>query len=208
MEAPKDRLGVTAADLATLAPGRWLNDQVINCFMAIINRRSVPTAGTAAHAGADTPGADPPANARPVHAFNSFLFSKFCQHGFDGVKRWTKKVDLLSKELLLVPVNVGNEHWVLLAADLKRKRISCYDSLGGRHKKKVGQLRAYLASELRARGKDASLEGWVDEPTVRGIPQQTNGVDCGVFVCKFADVLSRSQPLQFPAKDMLSRYRK
>lgn len=29
------------------------------------------------------------------------------------------------------------------------------------------------------------------------IPQQNNGSDCGVFVCKFADFISRDKPIIF-----------
>lgn len=29
------------------------------------------------------------------------------------------------------------------------------------------------------------------------IPQQSNGNDCGVFVCKFADFISRDKPIIF-----------
>jgi sentrin-specific protease 1 len=36
----------------------------------------------------------------------------------------------------------------------------------------------------------------------KGIPQQKNGYDCGVFVCMFAEYLSRNESFDFDQKHM------
>ena len=44
---------------------------------------------------------------------------------------WTKKVDVFSQDLLLIPINHNNLHWCLAAVDMHRKIISYYDSMLG-----------------------------------------------------------------------------
>ena len=43
------------------------------------------------------------------------------------MKRWTRKVDIFSFDLILVPVHLGM-HWCLATIDLKRKAVFYYDS--------------------------------------------------------------------------------
>lgn len=40
------------------------------------------------------------------------------------------KVDLSMYEWLLQPVNINKNHWALLAANVKQKKISLLDSMG------------------------------------------------------------------------------
>ena len=47
-----------------------------------------------------------------VHAFNTFFFTKLKTAGYQAVKRWTKKVDVFSVDILLVPIHLG-VHWCL-----------------------------------------------------------------------------------------------
>ncbi|MEQ2315934.1 Sentrin-specific protease 5, partial [Ameca splendens] len=66
---------------------------------------------------------------RKVHFFNSFFYKQLVAKGYDGVKRWTKKVDLFSKWLLLIPIHL-EIHWSLIAVTMATKTISYYDSQG------------------------------------------------------------------------------
>lgn len=52
-----------------------------------------------------------------VHAFNTFFFTKLKTAGYQAVKRWTKKVDVFSVDLLLVPIHLG-VHWCLAVSAL------------------------------------------------------------------------------------------
>ena len=63
-------------------------------------------------------------------------------------------------------------------------------------------LRRYLEDEHRRKHKAAWDDaGWGDDhtwrPKVHGTPEQTNGWDCGVFMCKTADYLSQGAKLDF-----------
>lgn len=62
-----------------------------------------------------------------VHAFNTFFFTKLKTAGYQAVKRWTKKVDIFSVDLLLVPIHLG-VHWCLaVSASIGKKKSSIWD---------------------------------------------------------------------------------
>ena len=47
-----------------------------------------------------------------VHAFNTFFYPKLMSAGHAGVRRWTRKMDVLAVDYILVPVHLGM-HWCL-----------------------------------------------------------------------------------------------
>lgn len=46
------------------------------------------------------------------YAFSSFFYPKLMNYNYQMVKRWTKKVDIFSYDIILVPVHLGL-HWTL-----------------------------------------------------------------------------------------------
>uniref|UniRef100_A0A3Q1F983 SUMO specific peptidase 5 n=1 Tax=Acanthochromis polyacanthus TaxID=80966 RepID=A0A3Q1F983_9TELE len=162
---------LTLDDLLTLADQNWLNDQVMNMYGELIMESS--------H--------------HKVHYLNSFFHRQLMTKGYDGVKRWTKQVDLFSKSLLLVPVHL-EVHWCLVTADIAKKKICLYDSQGNALQK-VNILK-YLMTEAREKQQIAFENGWVK------IPQQTNENDCGVFVLEYSRCLALTRPLQFSQNDI------
>ncbi|KAK6302372.1 hypothetical protein J4Q44_G00267270 [Coregonus suidteri] len=147
---------LTLEDLSTLDHQNWLNDQVMNMYGELIME-------SAQH---------------KVHFFNSFFHRQLMTKGYEGVKRWTKKVDLFSKALLLVPIHL-EIHWCLVTVDTASKRIHLYDSQGIVFKEAAENV----LSEYR-------------------FPQQTNENDCGVFVLEYCRCLALGKPLQFSQGDM------
>uniref|UniRef100_A0A8D0L359 SUMO specific peptidase 1 n=1 Tax=Sphenodon punctatus TaxID=8508 RepID=A0A8D0L359_SPHPU len=106
------RLTITRKDIQTLNNLNWLNDEIINFYMNLLMERSKQN-------GLPT-----------VHAFNTFFFTKLKTAGYQAVKRWTKKVDVFSVDILLVPIHLG-VHWCLAVVDFRKKTITYYDSMGG-----------------------------------------------------------------------------
>ncbi|XP_067897783.1 sentrin-specific protease 5-like [Heterodontus francisci] len=165
-------------DLATLYGENWLNDQVINMYGELI-MDAVPD---------------------KVHFFNSFFYKQLQTKGYNGVKRWTKKVDLFSKALLLIPIHL-EIHWSLLTVDLPNRKICLYDSQGIHFNSCVQNILKYLKTEAGERNRPAFLEGWKAFATTC-IPQQKNDSDCGVFVLQYCKCLALGRPFQFSQKDM------
>ncbi|PHT30032.1 hypothetical protein CQW23_30421 [Capsicum baccatum] len=118
-----------------------------------------------------------------------------------------------------VPINWGKEfHWVLAVIVLKERLIRVYDSLSSKRKKEppieIQKLAVMLPTYLSDNGfydkteqtDWPSLEAYKGKITqqtdlvneisfdvdyVQNIPQQaSNSLDCGVFVCAYAEILS------------------
>ena len=154
---------VTAKDMRKLKPSTWLNDEVINFYVIMINKRSkeaeeernkkakelangdsavaaaAPVAKAAKGGNKQTGkrasgknNVDPTAGREilKVHGFTSFFFNKLKTSGYEGVRRWTKKVDVFACDAVLMPVNLHDAHWVTACINLRLKRFEFYDSMG------------------------------------------------------------------------------
>ncbi|XP_053315408.1 sentrin-specific protease 5 [Spea bombifrons] len=165
-------------DLATLDGQNWLNDQVINMYGELI-MDAVPD---------------------KVHFLNSFFHRQLVTKGYNGVKRWTKKVDVFKKTLLLIPIHL-EVHWSLITVNIPNKLISFYDSQGIHFKFCVENIRKYLLTEAKEKNHPEFLSGWQTAVT-KCIPQQKNDSDCGVFVLQYCKCLALEQPFQFSQEDM------
>ncbi|KIL71119.1 hypothetical protein M378DRAFT_155985 [Amanita muscaria Koide BX008] len=191
---------VTDQDLNRLRPRQWLNDELINFYGALILARS--------EGCKENPG-DGIANGRRkplnVHYFSTFFWSKLRKEGYDKgrLAKWTKKIDLFSKDVVLIPVNHNNAHWTCAAINFRGKRIESYDSMGMAKDEIFKHLRAYLDAEHRNKKKKPfNFTGW-ENHAPEWTPQQENGYDCGVFTCQFLESLSRGEEsFIFTQKDM------
>jgi len=174
------RIPISSADITTLRRLNWLNDEVINFYMQMIVAR---------------------AEAGKIYAFNTFFYTQYKDNGFAKIKRWTKKVDLFTHELVLIPVHLGM-HWCLATINFLKKKVCYYDSMGGNNQQCVDLLLQYLREEHQAKkGAVLDTEDWSTE-IVQDIPQQMNGSDCGMFACKFAEYISRGAKITFTQDDM------
>ncbi|KAJ2662107.1 SUMO1 sentrin specific peptidase 1 [Coemansia sp. RSA 1200] len=177
---------VSAHDIATLGDGEWLNDEVINFYMQLITSRS-----SSATSGSGVP---------RCHAFNTFFFSTLQQGGYARVRRWTRRVALFEKDLVIVPVHLG-VHWCCAVIDFRARSIRYYDALGGDNADALALLMNYLKEESRDKRKsEFDDSGWT---TVcdKKIPRQQNGYDCGVFAITFAEYAARDAPFAFSQKN-------
>lgn len=150
-------------DVRTLRPGEWLNDEVVNFWMGLLQAREQP-AGL------------PP----KVHLCSSFFWAKFMEGGkpsFRRVQRWTTPerglgYSLLDCELVFVPINWENNHWVSCCINLRSERLEYFDSLGGYGRHVLENLAYYIEQEAEARGQALDTSNWqrVSAPC----PQQNN----------------------------------
>ncbi|XP_075964592.1 sentrin-specific protease 2 isoform X1 [Anarhichas minor] len=184
------KLRITQRDLATLQEGGWLNDEVINFYLSLVVERGSGEAAAAA--------------GLKIYSFSTFFFPKLRgggggqAGGHTAVKRWTKAVDLFLYDLILVPLHLG-VHWAMAVIDFKSKTVRSYDSMGQRHEDVCSLLLLYLREEHKAKkGRELDSPKWtVGSLRPAEIPQQKNGSDCGVFVCKYADYIAKGRPLTF-----------
>lgn len=176
-------LNITRRDLLTLAGLNWLNDEVINFYMNLIIER-----------GKDS-------SFPKAYAFNTFFYPKLIKDGHSSLRRWTRKVDIFSYDVIAVPIHLGM-HWCMSIIDLRTKTIKYFDSMGGSNSKCLKSLLNYLVEEHRDKKKsEFDTSGWKLE-NMKDIPQQMNGSDCGMFSCTFAEFLTRDAKITFSQEDM------
>lgn len=175
---------ITRADIATLRNSTWLNDEVVNFYFNLLKERS-----------------EKDSNLPKVHIFNTFFYPKIMKVGHSGVKRWTRKIDIFSYDLILIPIHLGM-HWCLAVIDFKNKEIVYYDSLRGNNPQCIMGLKKYLDDESKDKKKCAfNFDDW-KEIMPKSIPEQMNGCDCGVFACKYAEYRSRDAKFTFTQENM------
>ncbi|OQR77129.1 sentrin-specific protease 1-like [Tropilaelaps mercedesae] len=180
----KFKLRITRGDLRKLEGLNWLNDSIINFYFAMLADRSERNE-----------------NLPNVYSFSTFFYERLRLEGFKGVQRWTKRVDVFSKNILLIPVHL-DMHWCLAVIDFRRMTIEYYDSMGGDNDECLARLLHWVQEEsLDKRKVQFNTDGWVTANR-KDIPQQQNGCDCGMFACRFAEYVTRGAKINFTQKDM------
>eukprot|EP00510_Aplanochytrium_minuta_P003319 CAMPEP_0184006900 /NCGR_PEP_ID=MMETSP0954-20121128/990_1 /TAXON_ID=627963 /ORGANISM="Aplanochytrium sp, Strain PBS07" /LENGTH=288 /DNA_ID=CAMNT_0026285581 /DNA_START=692 /DNA_END=1558 /DNA_ORIENTATION=+ len=186
--------------LNCLAPGSWLNDEVINIFMKLLRAYSVENSNKNGNESFSQ-----------CYFFSSFfytqLYSGAKSYEYSKVRRWTKrgsgKCDIFSQRRVFVPHNVHNTHWCLGVIEIPEKRIVYYDSMGGRGSQFLSHLLQYLCDESSDKKKnELDSSQWELVSMGHSTPQQNNGYDCGVFTCVSAYYLSLGRSLSFKNSDM------
>ncbi|KAM3930227.1 sentrin-specific protease 5 isoform 2-T2 [Leptodactylus fuscus] len=165
-------------DLETLDHQKWINDQVVNMYGDLLMD----------------------AAPEKVHFFNTFFHKQLVTKGYEGVKRWTKKVDIFKKTLILIPIHLL-VHWVLVAVNIPNKTISFYDSQGVQDKNCTENIFKYLVTEASEKNHPEFFLGW-HTIIKKCIPQQKNDFDCGAFMLQYCKCLALEQPFLFSQEDM------
>jgi len=146
---------------------------------------------------------------RPSYFFNSFFMERLLmtnnKYSYGNVKRWTKFA-VFEQDKIVFPINIKNAHWTMAVIYIQRKEIHYYDSMSGSGKKWLDGLLNWLVDETK--GKKGQGQNKLDtrewrlvdcEPTV---PQQNNGLDCGVFAMMCADFISDDLPLDYTQENI------
>ncbi|XP_074045659.1 sentrin-specific protease 2 isoform X2 [Macrotis lagotis] len=179
------KLRITRGDIQTLKNCHWLNDEIINFYMNLLVERNKK-------------------QGLPVlHAFSTFFYPKLSAGGYQAVKRWTKGLDLFEQELVLVPIH-RRVHWSLVVIDVRKKTIRYLDSMGQKGHRICNLMLQYLQDESKTkRNRELNPAEWtLESAKPYEIPQQSNGSDCGMFACKYADFLSQDKPITFTQNQM------
>ncbi|KAI4466232.1 sentrin/sumo-specific protease [Holotrichia oblita] len=136
-----------------------------------------------------------------VYAMNTFFYPKVISGGQSSVRRWTRKVDIFSYDIIAIPIHLGM-HWCMSLIDFRKRRITYYDSMGSSNAKCLKALLAYLEDEhLDKKKSEFEVSDW-RLTNAKDIPQQMNGSDCGMFACTFAEVLTRDAEINFSQEHM------
>jgi len=185
---------LTMSDVLRLQPGVYLNDNLLDFYLQYLYLEKWDESLR-----------------KRVHLFNTFFFKKWIgnkqQKGevnldFDlrryrKVKKWTKTVDIFTKDFLVVPVNY-KLHWSLgivcfpgaVLDDNKTASRRCcilgFDSLARFRRGHFDEIKRYLNMAWSGRIESSVPQLPFTDKSCASIPVQTpsqsNGKDCGVFV--------------------------
>jgi len=190
-ESAKGAVLLTLSDVRRLQPGVYLNDNLLDFYMQYLFREKFDDSLR-----------------KRVHLFNTFFFKKWTQctqrntegsFEYDAsrytiVSKWTKNVDIFSKDFLVIPVN-HKLHWTLaivcfpgaVVENQDSKHHYCilgFDSLKMFRRSHFEEITKYLNMAWKNRAVKSvryapfSVKRCIPLET----PCQTNGADCGVFV--------------------------
>ena len=132
----------------------WMNDESINMFFELLRERgeryvaarlvsaASSAAGGRAPTAAATKGVVISASVIVPRCifFSSFFFVKLAGtlHGYQytNVKLWTRRLKpsiFSAFDLVLIPLHVDSNHWVLAVIDMRSRLIQYWDSLSAAH---------------------------------------------------------------------------
>lgn len=174
-----NKIDITAKTLRRLKGSTWLNDELVNASMSLLNDRDRRAAGGSSHR---------------VWCTNSFFFKKLCSRGYDGVRRWPQRAKVQiwgDLERIIIPIHLPG-HWVCVLVDLKALTLTLYDSMGSPGRRVMETIWEKFLQPCRRDmcGDELDRSKWSFLSPRRSVPQQNNGHDCGVFMVCFATCLT------------------
>uniref|UniRef100_A0A1A9WGD6 Ubiquitin-like protease family profile domain-containing protein n=1 Tax=Glossina brevipalpis TaxID=37001 RepID=A0A1A9WGD6_9MUSC len=166
-------LSIYLDDYLRLAPGRWLNDTLIE-FHGMWVREALPRE----------------VNER-IHIFSPFLYPELDREvpRWDILRRWTRKLNPLALGSLMISV-CTTKHWVLAIAcnpdlkDEKQRQILLLDSMKRPGIERIaGKIRKFIELEHGHRGTpELRITAKMLPLIAVEVLQQQNETDCGVSV--------------------------
>jgi sentrin-specific protease 1 len=119
---------------------------------------------------------------------------------YENIAKWSKKEDLLSFDLLLVPIFLSG-HWMLCTIDLTDKKVYLYDSLMCISSEEtaiqiLSNLKRFV--EEKERRKTGAIQTNLELQIMKDAPQQENGYDCGMFTILNARYLAEDMKPSYP----------
>lgn len=170
----------------------WLNNHVIDYYMELLKERSKEN------------------EKLPIlYAMECDFYHDLSKKNLFEAMKFTKTVYIFDCDLVLVPINISNNHWTLAVISMKEKAIKYYDSQLKTNDYCLDRLAMYLKNEKLKKEKiKYNMKGW-KLIHVKNIPRQPDSYNCGVFLCMYAEFIARNRPLtkdRFEKKDM-TRFR-
>jgi len=165
---------LTPHDHATLNPGQWLNDEVVNGFLAILEAHASVWWGP-----------------NVVVMVSSFFYPKLVkattgEAKAEVVRKYTSSfADSDSLTKLIIPLHLNANHWALAIVNFTTSTLTYLDSLNPPRAvtKKIKSRLEPLKSWVSTVWDD---DEWTLRVPTKPPPSQTNGNDCGVFAIAFA----------------------
>lgn len=157
-EKNKAKPVIMGVDFLTQCGDQCLNDALMNSFVALINHRDQLERSFSATGDVETRHGSIGSSTSARHhtfMFNTFIVSRLLKRGehydYKGVQNWGKKCghDLRTVDMIVIPMHVDADHWVLAAINMHKKSILLYEPLFSlEHERHVPYLLRLLHDEV------------------------------------------------------------
>jgi len=201
---------INTADYKTLEEGEFLNDNIIEFFLTHLKEEKLKNEEKQKVYMFSTHFFDGLTNAKgkSKENFDKSLTEEQRMH--KRVERWTKKVNIFEKDMVIFPI-CEEAHWYLIIAvkpgnikncvsELKDEKVVrgqpffiLLDSMGGGKDRSVSKIRSYLAAEWNAK------TGGTEKFSKRQMrclkppkPEQDNFYDCGIYLLHYVENIFKS----------------
>lgn len=168
--------------LICLKPQMWLNSQVIDAYMELLQIRNDHNGGKFMFFS--------------TH-FYHLVAKRAGGYNFRKGLAYVRNKNVFDMDMLVIPMNQNENHWVMVVVNIKEKRIEFYDPLQQRRTiyTEMFFMQKWFA-ELAAlqNFKTVNIQAWGSQ-MMTNVPLQKDINNCGVYVCHFAEFLSRGVPL-------------
>ena len=137
-----------------------------------------------------------------MYACTVFLYKQLdilgLDEGFKRTENWIKE-DLRQKSIILFPIH-KQHHWSLVVVRTKERVVHYLDSIFGSRQTSAAPrvIKRFMQKYHSTKGENVSYKVKIREDA----PLQQNGMDCGVFLCQFAEKMARDGGLGMKERDM------
>ncbi|XP_054259350.1 uncharacterized protein LOC128984092 [Macrosteles quadrilineatus] len=109
----------------------------------------------------------------------------------NGVENWHRGTNIFNRDIIFFPVQISEEnHWILIVAWPKRKLLQSFDSLGRARPSILQDILCYLERLAQVFRWNFRATEWALMEKAPCMQQPTGSVDCGVYVCLYAEKIA------------------
>jgi sentrin-specific protease 1 len=176
---------ITPKDLTTLTGISWVNDAVMDGYLALVNNESFETSN-----------------------FTIYFYHALIKKTNEEMLRWTKKTSFFGTRLVHIPVNDSGTHWCMATIDNQEKTVTVRDSIRGTEgdfeiQHILDNIKTIMRHDILmnplSRGHNIQDYQFIHDRTM---PKQNDGYNCGVFALQAARYISAHKPITFTRDDM------
>jgi hypothetical protein len=176
---------ITPQDITTLTGENWLNDAVMDGYLALVNDESFETSN-----------------------FTIYFYRALMNKTIEEMLRWTKKTRLFGTRLVHIPVNDSGSHCCMATIDHQEKTVTVRDSI--RRSEGDVEISHILDNIKTMMGYDILMNPQSSGFNIQDyrfihdctMPRQNDGHNCGVFALQAARYVSAHKPITFTWDDM------
>ena len=106
---------------------------------------------------------------------------------------------------IYIPVNINNQHWVLVVINFQHKKIQYYDSSSYPGQTYANNILRFVLDEATKEPnrvtRNIQMSGWTIDINTNGLPKQDNNYDCGIYICMYSYFHYFDLPMTFGASN-------